>query len=177
MEQSRKQKNNKEDVYGRWQPWAKKIKIRCQMITGALTVMAIIAAVGIRFTELAKGTGSVGGITSEVFAVTAAGLAVAAALELAYALYTPGPDEALDPLILGVSSTFLFLASQSTKLDWQFGVAAVLLAVALYGLFKVKERFREVLTDTEGAGEAIQSNDAQAEVEIRSEADNQSQTS
>ena len=133
------------------------------MITGALTVVAIIAAVGIRFAELVRGTGSVGAITSEVFAVTAVGLAVAAALELAYALYTPGPDEAIDPLILGVSSTFLFLASQSTKLDWQFGVAAVLLAVALYGLFKVKDRFREIISDSEDAGEPIQVNDTLAD--------------
>lgn len=35
------------------------------------------------------------------------GLAAAAALELAYTLFTPGPDEALDPLMLGLSATIL----------------------------------------------------------------------
>jgi hypothetical protein len=66
---------------------------------------------------------------------------VAAAFELAYTLYTPGPDEALNPLLPGTSSAFLFLASKDTQLDWQFGLAAALVTLALYGLFKIRERF------------------------------------
>jgi hypothetical protein len=66
---------------------------------------------------------------------------VAAAFELAYTLYTPGPDEALNPLLPGTSSAFLFLASKDTQLDWQFGFAAALVTLALYGLFKIRERF------------------------------------
>lgn len=73
--------------------------------------------------------------------MTAAGLAVAAAFELAYTLYTPGPDEALNPLLLGTSSAFLFLASKDDRLDWQFGFTAAFVAAALYGLFKIRERF------------------------------------
>lgn len=39
-------------------------------------------------------------MTIHVIAVIATALAVAAALELAYTLFTPGPDEAIDPLML-----------------------------------------------------------------------------
>jgi hypothetical protein len=173
MERSPESQNNQKDLYDKWKTLAQSIKIRCQMIVGALTVIAIIVTVLIRFAKLVRGDGTVGEMTAEVFAVTAVGLAVAAALELAYALYTPGPDEALDPLILGVSSTFLFLASQSTKLDWQFGVAAALLAVALYGLFTVKERFRNILTDGKDESEPAPGGGTNPDSEVRQAAGRQ----
>lgn len=42
---------------------------------------------------------------------TAAGLAFSAGLELAYMLFTPGPDEAIDPVILGLASLVLLVIS------------------------------------------------------------------
>ena len=45
--------------------------------------------------------------TKLILGGTGVGLAAAAALELAYTLFTPGPDEALDPLMLGLSATIL----------------------------------------------------------------------
>jgi hypothetical protein len=68
-------------------------------------------------------------------------LAVAASLELAYTLFTPGPDEAVDPLILGISAVFLYLASGLDSLSWTGGVSVVLFAVTLGILFAVRQRF------------------------------------
>ena len=65
-------------------------------------------------------------------------LAVAASLELAYTLFTPGPDEAIDPLILGISAIFLYLASTQTDLTWAGGVS-VILAITLGVLFAVRQ--------------------------------------
>jgi len=146
-------RRTKHPLYAKWQGRARTAKICLQMIVGVLTIVAVIVTVGVRVTQLIKGSGTIADVTAGIFAATAAGLAAAAAIELAYALYTPGPDEALDPLILGVSSTFLFLASKSPRLDWQFGVAGILFAIALYGLLQIKERFREILTNDEGEAE------------------------
>ena len=68
-------------------------------------------------------------------------LAVAASLELAYTLFTPGPDEAVDPLILGISAVFLYLASGLDSLSWTGGLSVVLFAVTLGILFAVRQRF------------------------------------
>ncbi len=133
---------NDTELYDKCKNQAKSIKTIGQMIVGAMTVAGVLVAAtidAIHLTNISAGTQA---LTSDVFAITAAGLAVAAAFELAYTLYTPGPDEALNPLLLGVSSAFLFLASKSTQLDWQFGFAAVFVTAALYGLFKIRERFK-----------------------------------
>jgi hypothetical protein len=128
-------------LYERWQSQAESLKVIGQMVVGLLTVIGVVAAVIIESVYPTTASEAAENVTAEVFAVTAAGLAAAAALELAYTLFTPGPDEALNPLLLGVSSTFLFLAVKSTRLDWQFGFSSAFFAAALYGLFKIKERF------------------------------------
>jgi len=64
------------------------------------------------------------------------GLAAAAALELAYTLFTPGPDEALDPLMLGLSATILFkLAAIDGPISLANAGAFLLLGVLLAVLF------------------------------------------
>jgi RsiW-degrading membrane proteinase PrsW (M82 family) len=140
---------DKHFLYDKCQEPARRVKIILQMIIGALTVVAVATAISISMVKLVQENGSLGDVTTEIFSAVAAGLAAAAAVDLAYALFTPGLDEALDPIILGLSSTFLFLASKSPRIDWQFGVAGILFAAALYGLLKIKERFREILTNDE----------------------------
>jgi hypothetical protein len=129
------------ELYGKWKPRAKSIKIIGQMIVAALTIVGVTAVAIFDAFHFSDSSGSLQKLTADVFAITAAGLAVAAAFELAYTLYTPGPDEALNPLLLGTSSAFLFLASKDDRLDWQFGFTAAFVAAALYGLFKIRERF------------------------------------
>jgi cellobiose-specific phosphotransferase system component IIC len=139
-------------LYDRWKSQAKSIKTIGQMIVGAATVVGVLVVVAIDATHIADGSEGIQGLTADIFAVTAAGLAVAAAFELAYTLYTPGPDEALNPLLLGLSSAFLLLASKDDKLDWQFGFAAAFVAAALYGLFRIRERFALADEDEQDSG-------------------------
>ena len=42
------------------------------------------------------------------FQIIASALAAATVIELAYTLFTPGPDEALDPVLLAIASALLF---------------------------------------------------------------------
>jgi hypothetical protein len=80
-------------------------------------------------------------MTTHVLVIIATTLAVAAALELAYTLFTPGPDEAIDPLMLGLSSVLLYLISTLTNLTWTAGVSILLFASALGLLFAIRKKF------------------------------------
>ena len=72
-------------------------------------------------------------------------LLYATGIELAYTLFTPGPDEAVEPLIMGVAATVL-LGIAKTNFDtiniW-FAVTIAIYVAILAVLFKVKERFIE----------------------------------
>jgi hypothetical protein len=67
------------------------------------------------------------------------GLAAAAAIELAYTLFTDGPDEALDPLMLGLASTLLLKLSGLTgALSLSQVGALAILGLLLIGLFAAR---------------------------------------
>jgi hypothetical protein len=133
---------------GRWlyhkaSPWAHGIKVFLQMIVGIGAVIDIAWHVE-QSVSTHKGTAPFfPGIMISV-TVVASALAVAAGIELAYTLFTPGPDETLEPLMLGLSSGILFLITEngdkSLSLPAQF--SAVLLGVIALGvLFFIRRRF------------------------------------
>src|SRR5205807_5850039 len=66
-----------------------------------------------------------------VLELIGAALVVAAAIELAYTLFTEGPDEALNPLMLGVASAALLQLGNSDSLDVKEGLALLCYALAL----------------------------------------------
>jgi len=139
---SRKKKGDLRDgpaqyLYDRMKGWAEGAKVFLQMILGAAAVI-IVLAVLINDVDHGK---SAGGIERQVFVIIAAVLAGAAALELAYTLFTPSADELIDPLMLGVSAALLYLVSNLTQLTWQAGVAVVLFTTALAVLFRVRASF------------------------------------
>ena len=75
---------------------------------------------------------------AESVQIIAYALAAAAAVELAYTLFTPGPDEALDPLMLGLSSGLLLLIT-TPGLSAITQYSGVLVGVvALGGLFIIR---------------------------------------
>lgn len=85
-------------AYAHAQTTAENVKAVIQMSIGVITV----SVVGWRFLY-APGSHP----ATLILEGTGVGLAAAAAFELAYTLFTPGPDEALDPLMLGLSATIL----------------------------------------------------------------------
>jgi hypothetical protein len=74
------------------------------------------------------------------------GLAVSAAVELAYTFFTRGPDEALDPLILGVSSFTLIALSEidPPRLRTTDAMPISLLALTIVLLFSARRFLLEV---------------------------------
>ncbi len=118
-------------IYDILQPHAKNVKAALQMTIGIVTV----TAVGWRYLD----TGGNGDPTSLFLNGIGIGLAAAAALELAYTLFTDGPDEALDPLMLGLASTLLLKLASLPGIPSLSQVGALaLLGLLLVGLFAAR---------------------------------------
>jgi hypothetical protein len=56
---------------------------------------------------------------------------------LAFTLFTPGPDEALDPVLLAIAAALLFQLGKVDQFHWQDGLAVLLYGAALAALFMV----------------------------------------
>lgn len=128
----KKKASRQNSVYDLVEPRAKNVKAVLQMAVGIITVTAL----GWRYLYT---LGSGGDPTSLFLNGIGIGLAAAAALELAYTLFTDGPDEALDPLMLGIASTLLLKIAKLTdpvSLS-QVGALAVL-GLLLIGLFAAR---------------------------------------
>ncbi len=76
--------------------------------------------------------------------VVSYGLGISAGIEMAYMLFTPGPDEAVEPVILGLASTFLYVLSsldlEETNLI-HFSILLVAIGVLIGGLFFIKDKY------------------------------------
>jgi hypothetical protein len=68
-------------------------------------------------------------------------LAYSSGFELAYTLFTAGPDEAVEPVIMGLAAAMLLGFSKLEKIDLLAGCGAVAFVLALAGLFIVRQRF------------------------------------
>ena len=85
-------------------------------------------------------------IAQEALRLVGYGLAASAAVELAYTFFTKGPDEALDPLILGVSSFTLIALSRIDPPILKTGdtIPLSLLALVILLLFLARRFLLEV---------------------------------
>jgi hypothetical protein len=131
QEGQKKTVSDRPTIYDLLQPHAKNVKAVLQMAIGIITV----TAVGARYLD----TVGNGDPTSLFLNGIGIGLAAAAALELAYTLFTDGPDEALDPLMLGLASTLLLKLAGLTGTPSLSQVGALaLLGLLLIGLFAAR---------------------------------------
>ncbi|MFO1058453.1 MAG: hypothetical protein U1E53_15980 [Dongiaceae bacterium] len=101
-----------------------------------------------------------------VLGLVSGALLAAAAVELAYMLFTPGPDEAIDPLILGLAGTTILALSHheqaagaggsaGTGLDDLMNGALILLLVAgLFLLFFLRWKVRQWFAAEEAGQDA-----------------------
>ena len=129
-------------LYRHAQPGAYLAKIILQMAIGAGAAFKIGVLV-LGGTADAPWSVEFGLATEQTLAIIGGALAVAAAIELAYTLFTPGPDEALDPLMLGLSAALLLLMSKDTPQFVPQFVAALIGVVALGVLFQIRRLLNE----------------------------------
>jgi hypothetical protein len=72
------------------------------------------------------------------FEIIADALGAATVVQLVYTLFTPGPDEALDPVLLAIATALLFQLGSVESFHWQDGLAVLLYGAALSALFTVR---------------------------------------
>jgi hypothetical protein len=73
--------------------------------------------------------------------LVAIALAYSSGFELAYTLFTAGPDEAVEPVIMGLAAAMLLGFSKVERIDVLAGCGAVVFVIALAGLFFVRQYF------------------------------------
>jgi hypothetical protein len=71
--------------------------------------------------------------------IVAKGLAYSAGVDLAYMLFTPGPDEAFEPVVLALASGVILLASEEA-IRWEQSVGALLLSIAIGIVWAIKKK-------------------------------------
>ena len=113
--------------------WPKRIKAFLQMLVG------LGAIVRIAHQSIAHSDGSLVQVQDVALSHIGLALSIAAAIELAYTLFTPGPDEALDPLMLGLSAALILQLGRVDNFNWTQALAALLYTGALGGLFAVRK--------------------------------------
>jgi hypothetical protein len=84
--------------------------------------------------------------------IVAKALAYSAGIDLAYMLLTPGPDEAIEPLILGLASAILFSISSIGEINIKLALEIGIYVLILAGLFVLKARFIKDITSQNKPG-------------------------
>lgn len=127
------------DLYYLLQPWARLLKTALQMAIGVALVAWIVTAVAIELHDFDIGALPMEEFAKRIFSGTGLALAISAAIELGYTLFTEGPDEAIEPLLLGTSATLTILLGRlnpgSLEGLWEVAVVGALLC-ALFGVRK-----------------------------------------
>jgi hypothetical protein len=130
-------KEDGKDLYDAVDGKAQRIKALLQMAIGVGTAIAVLALAWVP-------RGGNEGVADFALRFAGVGLALAAVVELMYTFFTDGPDEALDPLILGVSAFILIkISDPKTGLTVNNAGTVILLIVALAALFVMREQFIE----------------------------------
>jgi hypothetical protein len=82
-----------------------------------------------------------------ILTTVAVGLALAAAVELAYTLFTFEPDEALNPVMLGLAGAIILQLAKLDNFEWTKSVGLVLCVAALGALFAIRKWIADFPTE------------------------------
>lgn len=129
--------------------WVNTVKISAQFLIGA-SLIVILLLKGIlelcETLELCKGLFSINDLRDinlfahllniNTFAYIGAALAISAGLDLGYMLFTKGPDEAIGPLLLAITSAGFYTLSKNPNGSWVLGVYALSILVLMYSIKK-----------------------------------------
>jgi hypothetical protein len=145
--QDKKDEDEDDPLYIWAKPTAKKIKIALQMFLGLGLVVLIFAKLfcannSCQSIPVIKDVALIyklSGLTA--LEIVGKALAYASAIELAYTLFTPGPDEVVAPLLMGLSAAILLGIAQIDDLTLPKAGATFLYVLVLAGLFLINEIF------------------------------------
>jgi hypothetical protein len=136
-------------AHDKFRPYAKRIKIYLQMLIGiALTCVLIgkiLEHLGINIAWLnwiKVGLYAQSLFKTPTLSIVGHALSYSAAIDLAYTLFTPGPDEAVEPLITGLAAAILLEIANPDKLI-PHAVSIAIFVTVLAGLFVIRRVFIE----------------------------------
>lgn len=127
-------------LYNEYERYAESIKITIQMLIGIILGLSLLLKVFANVLD-ALGNPSLHSIAIlPPLDLVAYGLFFSTGVDLAYMLFTPGPDEAIDPLMTGLAAAILLGIGQIDykKIQVQHGIILFLAVGALAGLFAIK---------------------------------------
>lgn len=133
-------------LYDTFRPCAETIKIGLQMFIGVLLVFFLGTKFIFHFFNIgydwSKWLGYLEYIHSlKTLIIVSSALAYSAGIELAYMLFTPGPDEAIAPLVTSAAAGLMHAIANVGKLDIQVVFSMLLYVIVIASLFMVKEIF------------------------------------
>lgn len=111
--------------------YAEPVKVALQFAIGAVLAVLVVLK-GLQYLGL-----NIPAPEGNPLDIAGMALMVSAGIELAYMLFTEGPDEAVQPLILGLASAALVTAS-SPRLGYEQAVIIGVLCLGIAALFVVK---------------------------------------
>jgi len=118
---------------------AESIKAVIQMTIGVMAVGLLFHRVQIQYSDGGLGATLSPRTREELFDTIGYALGLAAGVELAYTLFTSGPDEAIDPLALGLSAALILQLGQVERFEPRQAIAALVYTMALALLFLIKK--------------------------------------
>jgi hypothetical protein len=130
--------------YKKCRPVAERIKIALQFAVGfGLTVLLVVKAI---FSLVPSLVGPLWWRADELRSIptlelVAIALEYSAGIELAYTLFTEGPDEAVEPVIMGLAAAMLLGFSKLGSIDLLAACGAIAFVIALAGLFLIRHYF------------------------------------
>jgi hypothetical protein len=126
-------------LYDYCQPLAAAVKVVLQMLIGVV-IIVILALKLFLFIKPQDNKFFQFLASSHPLTITGYALAISACIELAYMLFTPGPDEAIEPVMLGFSSAALIVSARDDLATFQNATILVVLVAGIAVLFRVRRR-------------------------------------
>jgi hypothetical protein len=126
-------------IYARARPLAGAVRVVLQMITGiAIAIYISVSALGV----VISANHNYRGEAETLLIAIAYGLVVSAGFDLAFMLFTKGPDEAVNPLVVALSGASIILLSEGAFFgQWQGSLALAVMVLSIGGLFWVQKTF------------------------------------
>ena len=137
--------SDREPYYDFWKPKILRCKILLQMGIG-VTIVLLLAIKALSHSaylhDLFESNLPVPARLAwehKTLEIVGKGLAYSAGIDLAYMLFTPGPDEAFEPVVLALASGVILLASEEA-IRWEQSIGALVLSLAIGVVWAVKKR-------------------------------------
>ncbi len=141
-----KNKGAEHTLYSKWKPRAERIKIILQMWIGALLVFFLVTkfvfhlfSISYHWSEWLKYLEYIHSLGTLL--IVSYALAYSAGIELAYMLFTPGPDEAIAPLVTSAAAGLMHAIANEGGLNTQTVFSMLIYVIVIASLFMIKEIF------------------------------------